>query len=255
MDVSGKVAVVTGAARGIGLAYVRAFLEGGARVAAADILGFELLEREIEGAFGEDRLLTLHTDVTSSGSVSDMTDRVLQKWGRIDALVNNAALYGGLTRAPLEEIPEDEWDRLMAINVKGVWLCTKAVLPAMKSQRSGSIVNISSSTVLSGTPNFLHYVTSKGAILAMTRSTATEAGDYGIRVNSVTPGFVSSEASKTNYGPGEFEKHAARRAEQRVLKREMMPEDLTDTVLFLTSDASRFITGQNINVDGGSSFY
>ncbi|HEX6511707.1 MAG TPA: SDR family oxidoreductase, partial [Chloroflexota bacterium] len=164
----------------------------------------------------------------------------------------NAAIFTEvLPRKPFDEIPIDEWDKVMAVNVRGVWLCSRAVVPIFKQQRSGIIVNISSGTILTGTPGFMHYVTSKGAVWAMTRCLATELGEYGVRVNCITPGLTSSERAKDVYPQQDFEA----RAQSRRFKREQRPEDLVGTMLFLCSDASRFVTGQTLNVDGGANMH
>jgi NAD(P)-dependent dehydrogenase (short-subunit alcohol dehydrogenase family) len=251
-DMIGRVVVVTGAARGIGAGYALAFAAAGCRVVLADVAPTDRTAEQVRAAGAE--CVAVHADLGSRAAADAMAAAALDAWGRIDVLVNNAARYAGLFRGPLEDIPAQEWDDVMAVNVRGVWNATAAVLPAMRSQGAGSIVNISSGTVLKGTPNALHYVASKGAVLAMTRAVAREVGGAGIRVNCVTPGLVSNEASREGR-EAEFAERAAARTRERSLPREMHEEDLVGAVLFLASDASGFITGQNLNVDGGTVFY
>jgi NAD(P)-dependent dehydrogenase (short-subunit alcohol dehydrogenase family) len=179
-----------------------------------------------------------------------MAERARTRFGAIDILVNNAALFGALEHSPFDKISAADWDKVMGINVKGIFLCCRAVVPQMKKQKGGSIVNISSGTVLKGTPSFLHYVTSKGAVMALTRALATEVGPFGIRVNTIAPGHTLSDAVKRR-GANVDERAVA----TRCLKRSQVPEDLAGTVVFLASEDSAFITGQMIVVDGGSSFY
>lgn len=253
--VADRVVIVTGAARGMGLAYSRALIEAQARVVAVDVAGCDALVEEGAAAGFAGRIMARPGDVGDRSAVAALVAEVLDRWGRIDGLVNNAALYAGLTRVPADQLPEDEWDRVMRVNVNGVWNAVSAVLPAMREQQQGKIVNISSSTILKGSPNFLHYVASKGAVWAMTRSLARENGSHGIQVNSITPGLVSNAATRASRQPEELDRLLAARAAERALGREMQPEDLVGAVLFLLSPASDFITGQNLNVDGGADFY
>ncbi|MEX2288990.1 MAG: glucose 1-dehydrogenase [Mycobacteriales bacterium] len=252
VDLSGKVVVVTGAARGIGAEYAGAFARCGARLLLVDrsAAGGTLAQVREAGAEGH----AVEGDVSSREQADAMAAVALEHWGRIDVLVNNAARYAGLYRGPLEDIPTQEWDDVMAVNVRGVWNATAAVLPAMRRQAGGAIVNIGSGTALKGTPGALHYVASKGAVLAMTRAMARELGASGIRVNCVTPGLVSNEASREGREE-EFAARSAQRAQERSLPREMLPQDLVGAVLFLASEASGFVTGQNLTVDGGAVFY
>jgi 3-oxoacyl-[acyl-carrier protein] reductase len=182
-----------------------------------------------------------------------MVDAALERYGRIDALINNAAIFTQLVqpRKDFDQISVDEWDRVMAVNVRGTWLCCKAVAPVLRRQRRGVIVNISSGTILGGQAGFAHYVTSKAAVWGMARVLARELGDFGVRVNTITPGLTSSEAVLDAY-PAEA---LTQNAQRRLLKREQVPEDLVGTVVFLCSDASGFITGQTFNVDGGTYFH
>jgi 3-oxoacyl-[acyl-carrier protein] reductase len=248
MLLEGKVAIVTGGGRGLGAGYCRALAAEGASVVVADIT--EEGAREVANEIGG---LAVRVDVSDEASVQNMVAQALERYGRIDILINNAAIFTELVRPPkgFEEIPIEEWDRVMAVNVRGVWLCCKAVASTLRKQRSGVIVNISSGTIYVGAPGFMHYVTSKAAVWGMTRVLARELGDDGIRVNSITPGLTSSEAALEVYGHERLEASAQR----RIFKREETGEDLVGTVLFLCSDASAFITGQSFNVDGGANLH
>ncbi len=172
----------------------------------------------------------------------------VQRFGRIDVLVNNAAIYGTLQRRSFMEIPVAEWDRVMAVNLRGLFLCARAVFPAMKAQGKGKIINIASSTFFRGVPNFIHYTTSKGGVVGFTRSLARELGDFGIRVTAVAPGFTLSGENEKNSSAEQKEANIR----MRMLKRAQVPADLVGTIVFLASDDSDFITGQTIAVDGGS---
>jgi 3-oxoacyl-[acyl-carrier protein] reductase len=244
----GKVVIVTGGGRGIGSRYCRGLAAEGARVMVADIndAGARQVASEISGA-------STRVDVADEHSVQAMVEATVQAFGRVDALVNNAAIFTELLqpRKPFDQIPVEEWDRVMGVNVRGTWLCARAVAPLFRQQRSGVIINISSGTIFSGTDGFAHYVTSKAAVWGMARVLARELGPYGVRVNSITPGLTSSEMVQEIY-PAEI---LADRAQSRIFKREQQPEDLVGTVVFLCSDASAFTTGQTFNVDGGAHFH
>ena len=241
----GKVVIVTGGGRGLGAGYCRALAGEGASVVVADIT--EEGAREVADEIGG---LAVKVDVADEASVQSMVAAALERHGRIDILINNAAIFTELLRPPksFEEIPIEEWDRVMAVNVRGVWLCCKAIAPVFRRQRSGVIVNIASGTIYGGTAGFMHYVTSKAAVWGMTRVLARELGDAGVRVNSITPGLTSSEAVQEVYPVDRLEASA----ERRIFKREETGADLVGTVLYLCSDASAFVTGQSINVDGGA---
>jgi 3-oxoacyl-[acyl-carrier protein] reductase len=175
-----------------------------------------------------------------------MAEAARDRFGRVDVLVNNAGMIAGVPRRAFDEIPESEWDRMLAVNLKGCWLCCKAVVPVMRQQGYGKIVNVTSNTVLWGSPGLLHYVSSKGALVAFTRSLARELGPAGIRVNAVAPGFTATEATR------DAPEVTARNVSARALPRVQLPEDLTGTVVYLTSADSDFVTGQMIAVNGGS---
>ena len=244
MLLDGKVAIVTGGGRGIGAHYCRGLAAEGAQVLVADIRadGADEVARSIGGT-------ACQVDVSDAASVEAMVRRAVERYGRVDVLVNNAAIFTELIqpRKDFDAIPLDEWERVMAVNVRGVWLCSKAVAAVFKPQRSGVIINISSGTILGGTAGFAHYVTSKAAVWGLTRVMARELGDYEVRVNVITPGLTASEAVLESYPPERLQQSA----ESRILKRDERPEDLVGTVVFLASDASAFITGQTFNVDGG----
>lgn len=251
MDFHDKVVMVTGAARGLGQEYARHFARLGAAVAVNDLrdCAETLAIIEAEGARG---LATL-TDVTDMASVQEMADTVLEQFGRIDVLVNNAALYGSLTFAPFEHLDEQEWDATMDVNVKGLWRCAKAVLPAMKAQKSGSIINISSLAATYGMPNGLHYTTSKAAVIGLTRGMAREVGRHNIRVNTVAPNVVNTDATAEVF-KDKRDKVVDVTIAQQALKRPLETEDIVGAVLFLASDLSKMTTGQTIMVDGGTVF-
>lgn len=240
---SNQVAIVTGAAQGLGRAFCLRLAEEGARVLVADVNldGATVTARELGDAG-----FPIRVDVSKESDTLAMAQAALVRWGRIDVLVNNAGIYAGLTRKPFEEIPLDEWDRVMAVNLKGPWLCARAVVPAMKKQRRGKIINISSATYFSGSVHWAQYVASKAGVIGLTRVMAKELGEYGICANVIAPGFTLTDASRSLIADAEsyaVDRGAIKRAEQ--------PEDLTGIVAFLASAESDFITGQTIVVDGG----
>ena len=248
MRLKDKVAIVTGAAQGIGAAYARGLAKEGAAVAIVDILDPTAVAKEIVGNDG--RALPLVVDVSDEKQTRDMAQKVAETFGHIDILVNNAAVYGTIVRKPFEEITVEEWDKIMAVNVRGIFLCVKAVAPYMKARKRGKIVNVTSSTFFKGNENFLHYVSSKGAVVAMTRSLARELGDYNINVNAIAPGQTMSEANMKR-----GEETDARSLQIRLLKRRLLPEDLVGTVIYLSSSDSDMMTGQVLLVDGGTAFH
>ena len=243
----GRVAIVTGGARHIGAAYCRKLAEEGASVVIADILDGAAVAAEIKGKGG--KAMALNIDVSKEDDTNRMAAEAVQAFGRIDILVNNAAIFIAIQRHPFYEITSEEWDRVSAVNIKGPFLCAKAVFPQMKEQKSGKIINISSSTAYWGTPNFLHYVASKAALIGMTRSLAREVGDYGICVNAIAPGLVEHEGQNAPKALTELQLKA------RSIQRLQTPDDLMGTLVFLSSSDSDFMTGQAIVVDGGSIFH
>ncbi len=251
MRLEGKVAVVTGGGKGIGLHYAQGLAREGAAVALAEI-DAEAAERsaaQLRATGG--RALDVPTDVSDEGSVKAMVQRVVSVYGRVDVLVNNAAIFASerLTHGPFDQIPVDEWDRMFAVNVRGIWLCCKEIVPQMRQQGGGSIINISSGTAWKGSTNMLHYVTSKAAVAGLTRALAREIGaTSGIRVNTIAPGLTESETLLPNMTDADRQ----RALRERIMQRAESPEDLVGAMLFLASDDSAFITGQTLHVDGGS---
>jgi len=251
MNFTDKVVVVTGAARGLGQEYARQFARRGASVAVNDLRDCsETLE--IIGQEGAQGFAT-KTDVTSSDSTTGMAQAVVEKFGRIDVLVNNAALYGSLHFAPFDKLDEKEWDATMNVNVKGIWQCCKAVLPTMKKQKSGSIINISSLAATYGMPNGLHYTTSKAAVIGATRGLARELGRYNIRVNAVAPNVVNTDATGEVF-QDKRDKVVEVTLSQQAIRRPLETQDIVGAVLFLASDHSKLMTGQTMMVDGGTVF-
>jgi NAD(P)-dependent dehydrogenase (short-subunit alcohol dehydrogenase family) len=248
LRLQGRVAIVTGAAQGIGARYAAALAAEGAALVCADVIDAEPVAAQIRAAGG--RALALRADVSSAESVRQMAAASVEAFGRIDLLVNNAGLFANLAMKPFEQIDAAEWDRVMAVNVRGPFECAKAVLPQMRAQGYGKIVNIASATVFKGSPLLLHYVTSKGAVVAMTRSLARELGDAGIRVNTLAPGLTASENTLAN--PAWQGAIGANNIASRAIKREVTPDDLCGTLVYLASAESDFVTGQVIVVDGGS---
>ncbi|GAC1316527.1 MAG: 3-oxoacyl-ACP reductase FabG [Chloroflexota bacterium] len=242
-----KVIVITGAGQGIGRAYARRLSQAGANVVIAEINGERgrAVADEVERAGG--RAIFVETDVSSADSCARLVDQTTREFGRLDGLINNAALFSTIIMKPFWEIDVDEWDRLMAVNVRGVWLAARAVVPTMQAQRWGRIVNISSAVIWMGRQNYLHYVASKGAVFSMTRSMARELGDWNITVNAITPGATYTEVERATVS--EDQKKAM--IQQQSIKRPETPADLAGVVAFLCSDEAGFVTGQTINVDGG----
>lgn len=247
MRLNEKVAIITGAGRGIGKEIALAFAKEGADIAVVDLTlpEAEATAAELK-ALGR-RALAIKADVSKWDEVENMANLVNKELGRIDILINNAAVWAGLKGTPFYLLTEEEWDRILAVNVKGVFFCCKAVFPFMKNQGKGKIVNLSSAVHFIGAPFLVHYATSKGGVVAFTRSLAKELGDYKINVNAVAPGITMTEAGKEKGTKEMHEMFVGRRA----LKRLQEPEDLAGVITFLSSDESDFITGQTIVVDGG----
>jgi NAD(P)-dependent dehydrogenase (short-subunit alcohol dehydrogenase family) len=251
MQVKDKVVVVTGAARGLGRAYAERLAAGGAAVVVGDVRDCTETAAAVEKAGG--RCTPVKLDVTSFDSCKAMAERAVAKYGRIDGLVNNAALFANIKGGRFDSLPEEQWDRVMAVNVKGIWNCCKAVVPEMRKAGGGSIVNISSLAAVYGLPYGLDYATSKAAVIGMTRSLARELGRDWIRVNAVGPSAVMTEGAAEYFGD-KFEKAKQVIAQGQALQRNLEVEDLVGTIVYLVSDASRFVTGQTIMVDGGTVF-
>ena len=247
---SGKVIVVTGGGRGLG----RAFAEACAAADAAAVVIADIDDRLGEETAASLRdagteALQVTTDVADAASVEAMAATVGDRFGRIDGLVNNAAIATGIGGKTFEEIDAETWDRVMATNVRGTWLCIKACVPLLRAAGGGAIVNLASDTALWGAPRLLHYVASKGAVISMTRSLARELGGDSISINAVAPGLVLGEA--TDYVPEERKQHYV---QGRSMQRAQMPEDVREAVVFLLSDGARFVTGQTLAVNGGFVF-
>ena len=253
-DLVDRVVIVTGGGTGIGKAYSEAFAQAGAKVVIADIADREA--NQVAGEMSEigGTVIAITTDISNEDCTLSMAEATLEKFGRIDVLINNASLMSTLKRRPWHKIDVDEWDRVMQVNLRGMFLCCRAVYPQMKKQRRGKIVNISSSRFWSGAPFRLHYSTSKAGVIGFTRSLAREVGDDNITVNAITPGFTESETQLAS-STSDYLLQAAERNKERAIKRAQLPDDLIGTVMFLASDASNFLTGQTINVDGGASMH
>jgi NAD(P)-dependent dehydrogenase (short-subunit alcohol dehydrogenase family) len=250
-SLEGKVALVTGSSQGIGAALAAALAAAGAKVIVSDIADCTETTRQIAKLGGE--AITVPADVTDNKSLAELVAVAETTLGPINILINNAGIFGTLELKPLMHISEDEWDAVFRVNARGVFQASKAVIPSMKRAGGGSIINIASGTILRGAPMFLHYVGSKGAVFAMTRAMATELAADDIRVNSIIAGFTASKSVLAH--PVMMEKIRPHTLNARMIKRDMTPEDLCGAALFLASDASQFITGQAINVDGGAVTY
>lgn len=248
--VTDRVIVITGAGQGIGRAYAHHFADNGAIPVIADIDGENgaRVAAEVEAAGG--RALAVQADVTSPESVAAMVDTTLSAYGRLDVLINNAAIFVTLGRRPFEDIPLEEWRQIMDVNITGCFICASAVIPQMRKAGWGRIINISSSTVPQGIPYFLHYVTSKSALIGMSRAMAREVGSDGITVNTVLPGMIETEMENV----GRTDEGRQHVIGAQSLKRQQTPEDMVGTLLFLASPASGFMTGQSLCVDGGAAF-
>ena len=249
MSVADKVVVVTGAAGGIGQEYAIGLARRGARIVAADIAACAATVAEVRGADGQ--IAAVRLDVTDMAQATAMAEAALGAFGRIDALINNAALYGALHGGRFDAIAEAEWDAAMAVNVKGIWNCCKAVVPAMRKSGGGSIVNIASLAATYGTPYALHYTTSKAAVIGLTRGLARELGRDNIRVNAVAPSAVMTEGTKSFFGD-KLDRALEVVRTMQTIQRTLAPADLVGTVAWLIGDASQFVTGQTISVDGGT---
>jgi NAD(P)-dependent dehydrogenase (short-subunit alcohol dehydrogenase family) len=249
--VEGRVCVVTGGAQGIGATYAKALATEGAKLVISDIDDGTAVADEIKASGGE--AIALQNDVSHWQSCQEMAAGALKAFGRIDVLINNAAIFGKLERASIEEISPELFDRVLKVNVGGTFLCTKAVLPAMKKQGYGKIINISTSRIFAGLPFYTHYDASKGAVFGMTRAMAKELGDHGIRVNAIAPGSTMSEnvKARTDWRDG----GPAAKLAGRSLKRLQDPEDLIGACLYLASAESDFTTGQTLVIDGGGAMW
>jgi len=250
VNLKGKVAIVTGGAKGLGRAFCEGFAREGAKVLAVtrkDIHGLEDTIQSVRalGAEGE----YLQIDVTSRADNEKMAKFAIDRFGKIDILVNNAAFYYGVERKPFNEISEAEWDMMMSVNVKGTWLPTVAVFPFMKQAGKGKIINLTSEVFFTGSTGFVHYVATKGAIVGLTRALAIELGPHNICINAVAPGFTDTEASRTIASVEKYD------TSKTPLRRVGTAEDIVGATLFLCSDDADFITGQTMLVDGGRAMH
>lgn len=251
MRLKDKVTIITGAGQGIGAAFARRLAEEGCKVIIA-----EINEKKARAVAEEINLKgydvsVCPTDVSNEESTEKMAGYVSDKYGRIDVLINNASVFSTLTLKNIEEISVGEWDNLMSVNLRGVFLCSKAVIPYMKEQKQGKIINISSATVFMGKPYYIHYVTSKAGVIGFTRALARELGNWDITVNCLTPGYTKTEVPRKTTNP-EQEKAIIN---HQCIKRSGVPDDLVGIMVFLVSDESAFMSGQTINVDGGDNLH
>lgn len=246
-DFSNQVVVVTGAAGGLGRAFAEGFAGANAKLVVADIdlAGVEETAQLLRAAGAE--AIAVQVDVTDKESTERLAEAAAKAFGAIDVLVNNAAIYANLKRAKFTDIDPQEWDKVMAVNVKGTWLCSAAAMPYLRDQ--GRIVNIASATVFSGSPMWMHYVASKAAVIGMTRVMAREAGNRGITVNAIAPGFTLTDASL-----GLMDDAETYGVDRGAIKRSSQPQDIVGTALFLASSEASFMTGQTLVVDGGKQF-
>ncbi len=245
-----KVAIITGSARGMGRVFALLFAQEGAKVTVCDILDCKPVAEEIKAAGGE--ALALKIDVTNEKETAEMAKKTFERFGRIDILVNNAAIIGTIETKdfvkPVDKIVSADWDKILEVNIKGVFLSSKAVIPYMKKQGGGKIVNMASTVAFSGLPHFIHYTTSKGGIVTMTRSLAWALGEFNINVNAVAPGLIMTEAMQATYTP-EFYKELV--ATKQLIHKNVEPEDVANAVLFMASDEADKITGQTLAVNAG----
>jgi 3-oxoacyl-[acyl-carrier protein] reductase len=250
-DLRHQVVLITGGGKGIGKVYAREFARAGARVVAADIDGAACAGVAAQIVQEGGKAIAATADIADAASVAGMVKAAGDAFGTVDILINNASLMSVLPRRSFVEIPVEEWDRVMAVNLRGMFLCCQAVFPIMRAKGRGKIVNISSSRVWEGTPLRLHYTTSKAGVVGFTRALAREVGPFGITVNAVSPGNTLSETQVASSDPD----YLAARVAGRAIPRAQTPEDLVGAVMFLAAPASDFITGQTINVDGGRAMH
>ncbi len=243
-----RTVIITGGATGIGQAFAVGCAAQGANVVVADMNAADETVAMIEQLGG--RAIAVKVDVADDASTRAMAQAALDRFGRIDGLVNNAAYFREVKLTPFEDLDPAQWERIFAVNVKGVWQCCKAVMPAMRERGSGAIVNIASVVAVAGQPGYLHYVATKGAVLSMTKGLAKECGPHGVRVNVIAPGFVLTDATRNR--PIEWQQSFLK---ARALSREQRPDDLVGTALYLLSDLAGFVSGQTLVVDGGHIMY
>jgi NAD(P)-dependent dehydrogenase (short-subunit alcohol dehydrogenase family) len=249
MNLDGKVIAITGAARGLGQEFAVRLAKAGARIVVSDVSDCADTIAQVKAAGGN--AIGTKLDVTDVNAAKAMVEAGTQAFGRLDGLINNAALYGALHGGRFDAIDEAEWDACMGVNVKGIWNCCKAAVPAMREAGGGSIVNIASLAATYGMPYGLHYTTSKAAVIGLTRGLARELGRDRIRVNAVAPSAVITEGTREFFG-GKLDRALDTIKASQTIQRNLVPEDLSGTMLWLLSDASGFVTGQTIAVDGGT---
>jgi 3-oxoacyl-[acyl-carrier protein] reductase len=247
-SVADKVVVITGAGQGIGRTFAKAFASGGAHVVIAErnLDGAHAVQKEI--AAGNGHATVVETDVADADSVSRLGASVEQAFGRADVLVNNAAIFSTIEMRPFDQIPLPEWEQVLRVNITGPFLCSRAMLPLMRKNKWGRIINMASGAVTLGRPNYLHYIASKSALAGMTHSMARELAADGITVNAVLPGATYTEIARKTVTPQQKERIVS----MQCIPRPQVPEDLVGVLLFLASDASAFMTGQELTVDGGA---
>ncbi|MBU6279460.1 MAG: glucose 1-dehydrogenase [Actinomycetales bacterium] len=242
-----RTILITGASQGIGLAYAQAFAQSGANVVMADIRGAE----QAAAGLSSSSVIGVTGDVTDAAQAQAIVQSAIDRFGRLDILVNNAAFYAGLNLANFEQISEADWDRSMNVNVKGVWLMCRVAAPQMRSQGWGRIINVASNVVFMGKPNFLHYVTSKGAVWALTNAMSRELAGTGITVNCVAPGYTITPATREMGTPEQVAELERQIIDAQSVKRLLEPEDMVGAVRYLASEDAAMVTGQTIIVDGG----
>jgi NAD(P)-dependent dehydrogenase (short-subunit alcohol dehydrogenase family) len=246
-DITGRVAIVTGAGQGIGRAFAKALAIQGAIPVIAELNEAKAaaVSREIMESGG--KALAVRTDVADEMSIRELIEVVEDEFGRIDVLINNAGIFSTLEMRPFDQIPVDEWERVLRVNLTGPFLCARAVLPAMRRAKWGRIINIASGAVRLGRPNYLHYIATKAALSGMSLSMARELGPDNITVNAILPGATFTEIERKTITPAQKERIIA----MQCIPRAEIPDDLVGIMLFLASPASAFVTGQSINLDGG----
>jgi NAD(P)-dependent dehydrogenase (short-subunit alcohol dehydrogenase family) len=242
-----RVVIITGAGQGIGRVFAKAFARAGSRVVIAEINEKKAASVSAEIMAAGGRALAVATDVADEASIKEMIGIVEDEYGGIDVLINNAGIFSTLEMRPFDQIPLDEWERVLRVNLTGPFLCARAVLPAMRRAKWGRIINVASGAVRLGRPNYLHYIATKSALMGMSLSMAREVGADGITVNAILPGATFTEIERKTITPAQKERVIA----MQCIPRAEVPEDLVGAVLFLASEASAFVTGQNINLDGG----
>ena len=248
MRLEGRSAIVTGGAVGIGKHYSHALAAEGAQVMIADIKDGAALAEEIAAKYGRNSTAHMQFDVSDEAQCKALVAKTLERFGKIDILVNNAALYAPLEPVSVADIDVELWDKVMAVNVRGLFMMTKHVAPHMIARKYGKIINIGSGTAARGIPDFAHYVTSKGAVTSFTRAVSRELGQHGICVNTLAPGFTISGMQNAAH----MEQSRGSSLARRAIKRDQVPEDLVGTLVYLASKDSDFLTGQVLAVDGGA---